>query len=187
MDSLSFAKQYQSAFIQHWLKFFIWGIALVLLGVVAISATTMTTIISIVFLGSLLLVSGVVLIIDAFTFWWNKWQGFFLVSFSGLLYLLLGILLVTNPLLASLSLTFCLGIFYLIIGISRVIYSVFAGVPSWGWGLLSGLVSLLLGILILANWPQSGLFIIGLFVGIDLLFVGWSYIMTSLAARSLAK
>ena len=187
MDSSAFLKQYQSAFTQHWLKFFIWGIALVILGVIAISAATMTTFLSVVFLGALLFLSGLVVMIDAFSFWWRKWQGFFLILLSGLLYFILGIMLMSNPLLASVSLTLFLGIFYLVIGTFRVINSLFTKLPNWGWGLFSGLISFILGILILSNWPQSCLFIICLFVGIDLLFIGWSYIMTSLAARSLSR
>ena len=166
------------------LKFFIWGLVLVLLGIIAIGTSTMTTLISILFLGTLLLVGGIVLIVDAFSFWWSRWHGFFLVLLSGILYTALGIILIQNPMLASVTLTLMLGIFYLIIGVIRVIYSLFSKTPNWGWGLFSGLIAFILGVLILSNWPQSGLFIIGLFIGIDLLLAGWSYIMTSLASRS---
>lgn len=187
MDALQIGGQYQAAFTKHWRKFFMWGVVLVILGVVAISATTMSTLISMIFLGSLLLIGGVVLIIDAFTFWWSKWSGFFLVLILGVLYFAVGMMLIKNPMLASVSLTLFLGVFYLFAGIFRIIYSLFTRIPSWGWGFFSGFISLLLGALILSNWPQSGMFIIGLFIGIDLLVMGWSYIMTSLAARSLLK
>ncbi len=175
----------QSSYSKHWLKFLLWGIALVILGIIAIGATTMTTIISIVFLGTLLLIGGVILVIDAFVFWWKRWSRFLLALVLGILYAIVGVMLINNPVLASLSLTLVLGVFYLVIGVFRIIYSLFARFPKWGWGALSGLVASILGFLILSNWPQSGLFFIGLFVGIDLLFVGWSYIMTSMAARAL--
>jgi len=74
-----------------------------------------------------------------------------------------------------------------IVGFFRMAYVLSTRVPNWGWGFFSGLLALLLGVLILSSWPQSGLFVIGLFVGIDLFFVGLAYIMTSLAARSLGK
>jgi uncharacterized membrane protein HdeD (DUF308 family) len=187
MYSSRFLNQYQNAFSANWGTFFLWGLLLVVLGILAISAATMSTMISIIFLGSLLLMGGVVVVIDAFTFWWKKWSGFFLILLLGVLYIIVGGMLIKSPLVASISLTLFLGIFYLIIGIFRVIYSFSLRVPSWGWGFFSGVISAILGLLILSSWPQSGLYIIGLFVGIDLLFVGWSYIMTSLAARALAK
>jgi uncharacterized membrane protein HdeD (DUF308 family) len=55
--------------------------------------------------------------------------------------------------------------------------------PNWGWVLLSGIVTFMLGVLIKWNWAVSGLWIIGLFIGIDMIFRGWSYVMLFLAAR----
>ena len=187
MISSSFINQNRVDFIQHWFRFFLWGVALAVLGLVAISASTLTTLISIIFLGSLLLVGGIILMIDAFSFWWKKWLGFSFIFFSGLIYALIGYMLISNPVLASASLTLLLGIFYLVVGFFRMAYVLSTRIPNWGWGFFSGLMALILGVFILSSWPQSGLFVIGLFVGIDLFFVGLAYIMTSLAARSLAK
>jgi uncharacterized membrane protein HdeD (DUF308 family) len=92
---------------------------------------------------------------------------------------------VTTPLVTSVSLTLLLGIFYTIVGISRIAFSSSVRLPQWKWGFSNGLISLLLGILILANWPDSSLYIIGLFVGVDLLFCGLAYVMVALTARSL--
>jgi uncharacterized membrane protein HdeD (DUF308 family) len=57
-------------------------------------------------------------------------------------------------------------------------------VTNRGWRLASSIITLLLGVLILLEWPASGLFIIGLFIGIDLIFTGWVYIVSALSARS---
>ena len=187
MTSSPFFNLHRTAFIQNWGRFFLLGIALVILGAIAIYASTMTTLISVVFLGTLLFIGGIMLILDAFMFWWKKWRGFFPLILSGLLYAILGFMFINQPIIASASLTLFLGVFYLVIGIFRLAQAAFAPVPNWGWVFFSGLVSLLLGALILSNWPQSALFIIGLFVGIDLVFVGWAYIMMALAARSLNK
>ena len=100
-----------------------WGIVLVILGCLAISAATFTTYLSILLLGIVLLASGIIIIVDSFSFWWKKWSAFFSHLVIGLLYLLIGVSLVQNPLLASISLTLLLGIFYLIIGMFRVIYA----------------------------------------------------------------
>ncbi len=176
---------YLKAYSKNWGWFLIWGIVLFILGIIAIGATTFTTLFSVIFLGTLLLLSGIVIIIDAFSFWWHKWSGFFLHLLIGILYGATGVMLIQSPAIASISITLLLGIFYLAVGIFRIIYSLSLRTPRWGWGFFNGLISLLLGILILASWPASGLFIIGLFVGIDLLFCGISYIMTALAAKSL--
>lgn len=164
------------------LKLFIWGFLMILLGIIAIAHSTMTTLISVILLGTLLLIGGIVVIVDAFTFWWSHWRGFFLVLLSGILYTAAGLALIENPIFASVSLTLLLGAFYLIVGFFRVIFSATSGMARWGWGLFSGLIAIALGILILTNMPESGLFFIGLFIGIDLIFAGWAYIMIALAA-----
>lgn len=187
MMSSQFNNLYLTAFSKNWGWFFIWGLLLLILGVVAISAATLTTILSVLFLGFLLLISGIVIIIDTFSFWWHKWSGFILHLILGILYVAVGVMLIKSPLSASISLTLLLGAFYLTIGIFRIIYSLSVRVPRWGWSFFNAIISLLLGILILSSWPQSSLFIIGLFVGIDLIFTGWVYIMAALAARSLTK
>jgi len=181
----AFQQMYLQAYSKNWGWFLIWGIALLILGIIAIGATTLTTLFSIIFLGSLIFLGGVFIIIDAFSFWWHKWSGFLLHLIIGLLYCGIGVMLIQRPAVASISITLLLGIFYIAVGIFRLIYSLSLKTPRWGWGFFNGVIELLLGIFILASWPASGLFIIGLFVGIDLIFCGMSYIMTALAARSL--
>jgi uncharacterized membrane protein HdeD (DUF308 family) len=176
-----------SLFSKNWLFFLLWGITLTVLGAVAISAAAFTTLVTVIFLGVLILLSGVVIVIDTFTFWWGKWAGFFLHLLIGALYLTVGWMLIQSPVEGSVSLTLLLGVFYVLIGVFRFGFSLSARLPRWKWGFFNGIISLLLGILILANWPESSLFIIGLFVGIDLLFCGIAYVMTALAARSMAK
>lgn len=176
-------KDLHSAFHQNWQWFLLWGILFIVLGVIAISATFLTTIITVVFLGALIFVAGIVNLIDTFSYWRGKWGGFVLHLVMSILYLLVGIMLVTNPVAASISLTLLLGLLYLILGIFRLIYSLSLRIPRWGWGVASGIITILLGLLILASWPASSLFIIGLFVGIDLLFWGWAYVMAALSTQ----
>jgi len=172
-----------TAFANNWKWFLIWGLILIALGIIAISAVSMTTILSVVFFGFLLFISGVVIIFDTFTFWFRKWSGFFLHLGIGVLYLLVGCMLIKNPITASISITLLLGIFYLIIGLLRIFYSSSLRAPQWGWSLISGILAFILGVLILASWPTSGLYIIGLFIGIDLFFVGLAYVMAALAVK----
>lgn len=174
------------AFKKNSLWFLLWGSALVILGLLAISTAAFFTVVSVIFLGSLLLLTGIILIFDTFGFWWEKWPGFALHLIMGLLYFGIGAMLVVNPVASSISLTLLLGVFYILIGSSRLTYSLALRMPKWGWGAFNGLVSLLLGVLILASWPASGLYIIGLFIGIDLLVCGIAYIMAGMATKSRA-
>ncbi len=172
-------------FSKNWLWLVIFGIALIILGLFAISAATLTTVISVILLGVLLLIGGIIEIIDAFSFW-RRTSGFVLHIIIGILYVIAGIILIDNPILGSVSITLFLGIFYVIVGLSRLFYSLSIRMTRWGWIFLNGLIALLLGILILENWPASSLVIIGLFVGIDLVFSGWAYAMMGIAAKSFA-
>lgn len=169
---------------KNWGWILLWGIVLIVLGCVAISAATFTTIFSVIFLGVLIFIGGVVMLIDSFKSWWGRWGGFLLHLIISLLYLAVGAMLVQNPISGSISLTLLLGVFYLVIGVFRIIYSLSFLLPQWGLNLLSGIISLILGILILASWPASSLFIIGLFVGIDLLVSGFTYVIVALTVRS---
>lgn len=171
----------------HWGWFFFFGLVLMVLGLVAISAATFTTMISIIFLGVLLTIGGVVILLDTFRSWWKKWGIFAFHFVLGILYIVAGYYLINSPVLGSISITLLLGVFYTIIGLFRLISTAVWKTPRWGWGFFSGLISFLLGILILNNWPESSLFIIGLFVGVDLFVAGWTYMMVSLAAMKLVK
>lgn len=171
------------ALSSYWGWFFTWGILLLILGITAVSAATLTTLISVIFIGFLITLSGAIIFVDTFTFWWKKWTGFFIHLIMSLLYLIAGLMLINNPALGSTTLTLLLGIFYIFVGVSRVTYSLSFKIRRWQWSFLNGFISLLLGILIITNLPSASLFIIGLFVGIDLIFCGFAYIMTALAAR----
>lgn len=173
-----------ASFAKKWGWFLGWGILLILLGMAAIGAAGFTTVISVILLGFIVLMGGIIITIDTFNSWWGKWKGFVLHLIIGILYLIAGALLIKHPVTASVSLTLLLGIFYIIVGAFRLIYAASAQGPKWGWGFFSGLVSLLLGILITASWPGSSLYIIGLFIGVDLLFSGWSYVMIGLSAKA---
>lgn len=184
---MSLMSQIGEAYSKFWRGFLAWGIALVILGTLAVVYSTFTTLLSVVFLGFLILIAGIFVIIDAFSFWWKKGSGFFLHLLMGILYVAVGFMLINNPVWSSISLTLLLGIFYLALGITRIIYALSHRLPMWGWNLVNGLIALVLGLLILMQWPMTGLFVIGLFIGIDLLFAGWAYIMTAMSARSLTK
>lgn len=172
-------------FSRNWIVFLTWGIILTILGFIAISAAVAATLITVVLFGALLFIGGVVILIDAFTFWRHR-PGFMTHLIMGLLYLLAGVVLVVHPVASSITLTLILGALFLVLGLFRLVYSFSLRTPQWGWNFFNGLLTLLLGIIILANWPAASLVIIGLFVGIDLLFCGIAYIMAALSVRTLS-
>lgn len=174
------------SFKANWGWFLAWGILLVIAGILALIDAAFATLVSVFFLGILLLAGGIVGIINSFSFWWGKWRGFVLHFLLAILYIIAGVVLMHQPIAGAVWLTLLLGIFYLILGCSRIIYFSTVKALRWGWGLTNGIISLLIGILILFSWPSSSFYIIGLFIGIDLIFWGWSYIMSSLAARKWA-
>jgi uncharacterized membrane protein HdeD (DUF308 family) len=179
--------QHLSAYSQNAGKFFLWGILLMMLGVLAISTCTFTTLVSVMVLGFFLLFAGCVVILDTFTFWHGRDHGFVLHLLAGILYLAAGLLLLSNPIEGSISITFLLGVIYTVLGLTRIFFSTALRLPYWGWTLSNGIITLLIGILILMSWPASSLFIIGLFVGIDIFFCGLAYTMASVAASKMPR
>lgn len=168
---------------KNWPRFMVWGIALMLLGLFAITAAAFTTLISVVILGFVFFIGGVIMAADTFTFWWHRWGGFFLHFIVAVLYLYVGITLIGQPADSAAALTMLLGIFYLVIGAFRIGTSTSLQAPNWGWSLTNGIISFVLGILIITNWQEASMFIIGLFVGIDLFFLGLTYVMAALSAK----
>lgn len=166
---------------KNWGWFLTLGILLTFLGVLAIAASTATTIVSVIFLGSLLVIGGIAQTIYAF--WIRKWSGFSLSLLAGILYSVTGIFLIIHPIEAAISLTLLLAAFYIVGGLFRMITSVMTRFNLWGWALLSGTIKFILGMLIWQGWPETGLWVFGLFIGIDLIFFGWFWIVLALSAR----
>ncbi|MHB8793461.1 MAG: HdeD family acid-resistance protein [Thermoleophilia bacterium] len=135
-----------------------------------------------VFVGILLLISGCAFLINAIA---SHKHGFVWQLLLALIYLGVGIMLLVYPLSGVVTLTLVLGIAFLVSGTFKSMIALISR-KSQGWGmmLVSGLLSIILGILILASWPSSSAWVIGLLVGIDLLFAGMTMIMLALAARN---
>jgi uncharacterized membrane protein HdeD (DUF308 family) len=141
------------------------------------------TMATMVLIGWLLLVGGIVEAGHAF--WRKKWGGFFVDLLTGILYVVVGFMIVANPGATAVTLTLLIAMFLMLGGIFRIVAALTMQFPHWGWLLLHGAVNLLLGIAIWRGWPWSALWVIGLFVGIDLIFNGWSLVMLGLAAKRL--
>jgi uncharacterized membrane protein HdeD (DUF308 family) len=170
---------------RNWFWFLALGIALIVLGVLALGAPWLVTVASVLLFGWLLLFAGVAEAVGAF--WARRWSGFFLHLLGGVLNIVIGLLLVAHPTLAALALTLLLAAFFLVGGLFRVGAAAAVQFPGWPWAVLSGAVTALLGLLIWAEWPSSAVWVIGLFVGIELIFRGVGWVMFALAARELPR
>lgn len=163
-----------------WLLFL--GIVLILMGTVALGLPLLATISAVLIYGWVLLIGGVFEVVAAFGA--QRWGGFFLHLLAGVIDVVLGGMFLRHPDQGAIVLTLFLAIGFLIGGVFRVAAAVSMRFPNWGWTVLSGFVTALAGALIWAQWPWDSWNIIGLFVGIQLLFYGWSAVMLALAAKS---
>jgi uncharacterized membrane protein HdeD (DUF308 family) len=178
--SPSFAHEIE-ALRSHWGWFLALGIAMVVFGTIAIGQAVVATAAATVLFGFLLLAGGISLIVSAF--WAGKWSGTLLHLLVGVLYVIVGLMIIDCPASSALQLTLIIAFFLIFSGIFRAIYALSERFTGWGWVLLNGIVSMLLGFLIYKQWPYSGLWVIGLFVGIELIFNGWAWIMLAFGLK----
>lgn len=162
------------------------GIIYLVAGLVALGSVVMATIASVFVVGIMMLIAGVAEVINAFQI--KSWGRFLLWLIVGVLYIVAGFLTFENRLLAAALLTLLLGVSLTASGIMRIIlaFGVKEGTP-WIWVVLSGAITLLLGLVILAHWPISSLYILGLFLGIDLVIAGAGWIAIGLGLREGAR
>jgi len=160
--------------IHNWGWFLAFGIVLLLLGIAAVVRSISATVASMVFFGWLLVFSSLIEFADAFMV--GNWAGFFLHLLAAILFGVTGVLMLAKPVISAEALTFLMSMFFLIAGLYQLVASMWTHLPGWGWQALNGIVASVMGGLVLAEWPLSGLWVIGLFVGIDLIFAGWSWV-----------
>jgi uncharacterized membrane protein HdeD (DUF308 family) len=151
------------------------GVVYLIAGFIALGSVAMATVVSVLIVGIMMIVAGVVEVISAFQI--KSWGKFLLWALLGVLYIVAGFVTFENPLLAAVLLTLILGASLVVSGIMRMVlaFSMKRETP-WIWVALSGVITLLLGLLILARWPVSSLYILGLFLGIDLIMAGAGWI-----------
>jgi uncharacterized membrane protein HdeD (DUF308 family) len=167
----------------HWGWFLALGIILVGLGVAAVAAPLVATLTAELLFGWLLVVSGIAHGIHAFR--GRNWKGSMFQILLGVFSLAVGIMLLLYPLRGVLTLTLVLAAFFVAEGIAKIMMAVqLRSTPKWGWLLVSGLLALLLGILIWIEFPGTAAWVIGVLLGIDLVFSGVALIMLALAYRS---
>jgi uncharacterized membrane protein HdeD (DUF308 family) len=176
-------RQVAAAIHAHWKLVLAQGIVMIVFGLLAVAMPNIATLAVEIFVGWLFLIGG---IFRAVSVWHaRRMPGFGWSMLSALLAVLLGLILIARPLAGVLTLTMVLVAFFILEGITAIVIAVQHRdhLTSWGWVLLSGFIDLFLAYLIWQGWPSSAGWAIGLLVGINMVFLGLSLLMTALAAR----
>lgn len=166
---------------KYWGWFLLIGLLLIALGALAIGYAKWATEFTVIFLGFLLAGAGILQIISGF--YTRKWTGFSISLLLGLFYIIAGCVCIFKPIEGALGISLLIAALLLVGGGFRLGSALRFRFDNWGWVVFNGLIAMLLGILILAEWPASAIWVIGLFVGIDLLLMGCYWVWLSLAVR----
>jgi uncharacterized membrane protein HdeD (DUF308 family) len=167
---------------KYWSVVLALGVAQIVVGALAVSFAFSATLASVMLLGVLLLVCGGIQVAGAI--WARDLAGFTLFLLLGIMYVVAGTLILANPLAAEKGLTLLLGVAFLVGGVYRVAVVLFERFPAWGWVLFNGVITTMMGYIICQLWPASGLWVIGLFVGIDLILNGATWSVMAIGIRN---
>jgi uncharacterized membrane protein HdeD (DUF308 family) len=171
---------------QYWGWMLASGIFFIILGVVGLGMTFALTVFSILFFGVILIIGGAGQLVEAFRC--KGWKGILWHVLIGLLYIVAGIFIIVRPIEGAATLTLFIAVILIIVGIFRIIMALqMRHFGSWFWPFLSGVISILLGTMIYSQWPVSGLWVIGLFVAIEMIMHGWAYVCVAMAAKGYEK
>jgi uncharacterized membrane protein HdeD (DUF308 family) len=152
------------------------------LGVATVARSVQATVISMLFYGWLLVLAALIEIAQAVVV--GHWAGFFQHLLAAILFGVVGLIMIMRPVITAEVLTLVMAVFFLVGGLFQLIGSLWIGLPGWGWQAADGIITFVLGLLVLRQWPASGLWVIGLFVGIDLIFYGIAWIAIALGLRA---
>ena len=169
----------------QWWCFLLLGTALVVFGSICIAEPLIPSLASVVFLGFLLMAAGITQIVSSF--WAGKWSGMLIHMLIGVLYVVVGYMIVDAPVINMVLITKFIAIFLIVSGAFRIISALVLRFQDWAWALLNGGVTLLLGIIINRQLPEAALWVIGLFIGIEMIFNGWAWVMLAFGLRAVAK
>lgn len=170
-NELPNAKRYRGCFIAI-------GILMMILGAFAIGFAQWATEFTVILLGFLLAGAGLLQIINGC--YATRWAGFSLALLLGLFYVTAGIFCIFKPMQSATGISLLIAALLLVGGMFRLISSLRFHFNNWGWVFFNGLIAIFLGVLILAEWPESAIWVIGLFVGIDLFLMGAYWVRLSL-------
>ena len=175
--------QVPAEIIHNWGWFLFFGIVLLVLGIAAIVRSVAATVVSMLFFGWLLVLASAIEIAQAVLV--GHWAGFFQHLLAAILFGVTGLLIVIRPVISAEVVTIIMAMFFLVGGLFQLVGSLAIALPGWGWHAADGVLTFVLGLLVLVQWPASGLWVIGLFVGLDLIFYGLVWIAIALGLRAM--
>jgi uncharacterized membrane protein HdeD (DUF308 family) len=127
-------------------------------------------------IGAMLLINGILELVNAFSA--RGWSAGLPAFLGGVLAIIAGGVLMAQPIVGSAIIGILLIVFFFADGVARTILAVMLRpIPGWGWHLVGGIASLLLGVMMWQNWPLSGLWAIGVLIGIRIFFAGLAMLM----------
>lgn len=167
----------------RWGRYLLLGIALLGLGTLALTHTVAASILSITFLGWIVIFSGIAQAILAFR--GRDWSGFYLNLLGGILEMVVGTLIVGAPANSALGVTLLLAVYLLVGSLFRIVCALLLGLPAAEWTILGGLITFLMGLGLWRQWPLSGSVFLGVCVGVAMILHGVSWVAFALRLRRL--
>lgn len=177
---LQHMQQQMLAYLQlHWRLFLAEGVFFIILGLCAIVVPQFFTVAIVVFLGWILLFGGIVHVSRAFVF--QQMPGFGWWLFIGILQVIVGFLFIAKPVTGALTLTMLITLFFALEGMAKIsVALMMRPLANWGFILFSGATALVFALIIWISWSESAQWLLGLFLGINMVFLGWSLVKISL-------
>lgn len=170
---------------KSWGWFLVFGLLLAILGAVCVVKAQTATTFSILALGWVLAFSAVMWLFNAFRAF--TWHGFFLYLLNAIIRGVTGYLLISHPDAGAAGVTMLLAALFIVGGLFRAAGASVIRFPRWGWTVFSGLISVALGIYLLAIWSSASTYFVGIAIGVDLIFDGAALVGFAAAIRSLPK
>ncbi len=165
------------------------GILMLVTGTMGLAMSVAMTMITVMFFGAIILVSGTFSLVQTIFAGEELWRGRLTHVFLALLYIGAGALILANPAAVSAVLTLLLGGVFLAMGVTRIMYGLRLRKLGWKWVMpvVIGVLDIIFALILAFSWPISGLWVIGVFVSVELLMYGWMLTFTALAVRKSGK
>ncbi len=184
IDIEKFGSAMRRSLKEHWRLFTVQGVLLVILGMIAVAVPQFAAVAATDFIGWLLFFTGLMQAVSLVSS--TRAPGYWSSLLLAILTAILGFILAWYPLEGAITLTMVLTAYFIAHGVGTLIFalSVKGETGRWVLLILSGLVDLLLAGFVLAEWPSTELWVLGLFIGVNMLLTGFAFIFTALGARS---
>jgi len=179
--------QVPSQVVHHWAAFFVFGLALIGLAIIAWIRSAQATLASVYLFGWLFVVASAIEAVEAYLT--GGWTGFYLHLVGAILFGVTGFMLLTYAKTSAETASLIVAMYFIAAGIFNIVAPLAANVPARGWHLWAGFITLVLGPALLVKWTAhkaqlSGFRVIGIFVGIDLFFRGLALAVFALDLRA---